>query len=512
MGERKLFYRQLSLGEVRPPLYKGPLWPDLRYVALTRELIDGDQFYQDNFFNSLISPELFDIQFFWQQEFLKTSACPVQHLSYKKEYISYLFKLLSISYLYEGLKIYQRDMYRLGLNQQLCPITWDDLFKECTPSHIEMERFLTRSKAHMSRLRDWSGIQRISHSQLETWIKNLGQQSLDSENLSISQMRLLLRCQQDPKQCQSLSKESVEQLFAQSCQQDRQEILKLCNMKDRYFGLSELEKMKDIIINGHALSSINRTGRAEACVRIYVSLYRSQEIVPSYVNYLFSAIYDHMRVSGRVYVEGELFLPGSLRHFDQRGVELAIFKPIIEDVPVVGEVEVEEVVTVEKPAAPAVPERISFRIRPVPEKEVEEVEEVPSISHFASIVKKVGETGESQGLDMNLFKEDFQFSQRMTEALETPLSAYQTRDALMDMRQYDLLGTQSEPMRLIFLKYLIDFDHHQGLFNIQDIIGERFWILNDIDRDPVPVKIKLQNNASTHHRWQITVMAQKEGP
>ena len=93
----------------------------------------------------------------------------------------------------------------------------------------------------------------------------------------------------------------------------------------------------------------------------------------------------------------------------------------------------------------------------------------------------------------------------MLEVLEEPLKDYQTRQALQDMKTYDKLGSTSEPVRLTFIKYFIDKNSHQGLFNITGILGSSFWVKNDIDNFPNPVYVEVRNDASTGNVWQIIV-------
>ena len=58
----------------------------------------------------------------------------------------------------------------------------------------------------------------------------------------------------------------------------------------------------------------------------------------------------------------------------------------------------------------------------------------------------------------------------------------------------------------MFLKYLIDFDYHQGLWNILAILGDHFYVLNDIEKKSDPIKIHLSNDLSTNYGWQIEVV------
>ena len=112
---------------------------------------------------------------------------------------------------------------------------------------------------------------------------------------------------------------------------------------------------------------------------------------------------------------------------------------------------------------------------------------------------------------MDFFKEDFIFSDSLTTKLHKPLAIYQTQKALKEMKKYDALGEKKAPLRLLFLKYLIDNNYHQGLYNIISVLGESFYIKNDIDGENDAYFIKIQNDYSTNNQWQIYVMKSHSG-
>ena len=102
--------------------------------------------------------------------------------------------------------------------------------------------------------------------------------------------------------------------------------------------------------------------------------------------------------------------------------------------------------------------------------------------------------------------EDYPISQKVLSKISKPLKVYQTRRALEDMKNFDNLGSKVQPLRLLFLKYLIDFEQHQGLYNIISVIGDSFYTLNDIEKKKSPVRIKLKNDESTNYMWQIYIL------
>ena len=90
---------------------------------------------------------------------------------------------------------------------------------------------------------------------------------------------------------------------------------------------------------------------------------------------------------------------------------------------------------------------------------------------------------------------------------EEALKKYQTRFALESMKNADKLGSIDEPVRLMFLKFLVAQDQHQGLWNIVNVIGPEFYVVNDLDKKTDPVWVKLSNERSTNFNWQLTIVS-----
>jgi hypothetical protein len=74
------------------------------------------------------------------------------------------------------------------------------------------------------------------------------------------------------------------------------------------------------------------------------------------------------------------------------------------------------------------------------------------------------------------------------------------------MKSYDLLGSKEAPVGLVFLKFLIDTENHQGLYNIVQVLGEKFYVMNDLEKKSDPHYIEFKNDASTRNRWQIILL------
>ena len=83
-----------------------------------------------------------------------------------------------------------------------------------------------------------------------------------------------------------------------------------------------------------------------------------------------------------------------------------------------------------------------------------------------------------------------------------------TRDALKEMKTFDKLGSEEGPVPLLFLKYMIDMQEHTGLYNLINVLGDEFYVSNEIDSafKPDSEKVKLINDESTGGKWQLYIL------
>ena len=78
------------------------------------------------------------------------------------------------------------------------------------------------------------------------------------------------------------------------------------------------------------------------------------------------------------------------------------------------------------------------------------------------------------------------------------------------MLMFDKLGSRHRPVRLMFLKFLIDQEKHSGLWNVKSVLGSEFYVVNDIDKVAGSVAVNLNNDTSTNNEWQLTLLSEKE--
>jgi hypothetical protein len=104
---------------------------------------------------------------------------------------------------------------------------------------------------------------------------------------------------------------------------------------------------------------------------------------------------------------------------------------------------------------------------------------------------------------MEIFRDDFEFTSELIAELSGPIKKFQTRAAITEMKAYDNIGSANAPIGLMFIKFLIDTENHQGLYNIITVIGDKFYVNNDLEGKVESHLIQIKNDSSTKNRWQL---------
>src|SRR5690606_8220543 len=98
------------------------------------------------------------------------SACPNSYMAENIDYIRYLYRLLTLSYVYESLKDYQETLYGLGQSSQTCSISYDVLFKKCAPKNDEMKKFVMRAKSVVTKDLQERNLERFDNKKKNNWL------------------------------------------------------------------------------------------------------------------------------------------------------------------------------------------------------------------------------------------------------------------------------------------------------------------------------------------------------
>lgn len=504
--EGESFYHQVVVGEKPAPQYMGPISPDGRFSPLTGEFFFLDDLHYNNYLQSNLERSLFDLTDQWFNKFPLSSACPNFYLDQNLDYIRYLFRLITMSYLFEGMKSVNVSLHQLGYDRNACSISWHQTFSSCKPKNEDMKKFVERAQFRFLHDFDRAEYYRLPPEGLQTWNRQFKKEAREKSSEDITRVRLLAYCQANNKNCENLKSDEIRDALVASCSQDRDLIQKICSESDQLYGLSYIDDLVDLLISSNVISVIDSGGHGASCLNRFVSVFKEREKRDLYLSQIFPVIKKQLSSSKERYAQGSLFLPGALKEFDLKGLDNFLFTPpVVVEEPPKPEPVVVDIPVVVVPTPTPKPEPVVV-VEPEPEPQPTPVPE-DRPSQFKIAFEELMKTGKDRvAVDMQKFKGDLIFTERMDKALEEPMKQYQTRSALQEMKKFDLLGTANEPVQLVFIKFLIDKNMHQGLFNVVAVLGDRFYVVNDIDGERVPTLIELANSEATNYRWQITVL------
>lgn len=493
------YYHGVFMGEKKTPNYYGPLDP--RGQISSSGLVLLDDIFKDQYLNQQIQDVPFSLHDYWFNEVVEKSACPDTTLNDNMDYIRYLYRLVTMSYLFEGVKLNNKMASQLG-GKNICSISFKDVFQGCTPESTDMKKFYERVYGKFVNEIEKTHTPQLSKKDLATFIDDFqGSTSLTSDPAF---SRLHDWCIANKKNCRTLKIEEIKEALGGFCNDDKKMMKVLCSEKDNFYGLSGISIATDLIKTSNAFNLINQTGMGEECLRRYGKLFQGKESPYSSLSKQYPLMYSYLLKNNRPYPQGELFLPGALKEFDMKGLSdfLSALKPP----------KVEPLLIVRPKPKPS-PKPVVVAAPKVEEKALEVVPvtvaepEKPYVSEFEHGALEMKEKNlSSYLLDMDTFRDDFEFTSAMIAELSGPIKKFQTRSALNDMKSYDLLGTAEAPVGLVFLKFLIDTENHQGLYNIVQVLGEKFYVSNDIEKKTTPHYIELKNDASTKNRWTIIML------
>ncbi len=505
------YYNHTFLGEKDMGAYYGPIDNRFETNTSSEQTKYLDQIFKEDYLNDQLQNEIFRLSHFWIDETYPDINCPNEFLASSYGYIHYLYRLIGISYLFEAMREYRIESYRLGISPDSCSLEWEDTFAKCNPQSIEMKKFISRIKdRHLMGLEKERLIKQPKK-KVDQWVELLNGQLQSHEFSGIVEKRI----SHELGGKKSTDLDELAKVFDRMCSNEMRNIKRLCSEVDNYYGFSNVGIFTYLLQRSNTIAVINDGGHGRACLKRFSQLNSSKENKLPYLNDLSEDLYRKIRKSDVRYKQGNIFIAGALKEFDDKGLDDFIFvakkeepKPEPKPVPK------PNVVVKPKPEPKPVPKPIVVvKPKPVPKpipKPVKKVTqfEVARKALFAS-------SNESQVVDMAKFKADFKFSEEMIAALKAPLVDFQTRQGLQDMKKWDKLGTKSEPVRLIFLKFLLDNNLHTGLFNIVAVLGDHFYVINDIDGIKEPVFTELKNDESTNYQWTLVLYKkelQKEAP
>lgn len=495
------------LGELDGGVYSGPWRPSYtREPYFGREVLSDDAFNKDFFFHQLWE-EAPQISHFLNVELLGASTCPNEVLSEQVENLRYGYRLISMSFLFEILDELHRDSVMLK-KAQSCTFNLQELINSCKPVSSEMKIF-TKTVSGQALFTEPTVGEKYNH---QSYANNWLEQIKKGGN-TVGTTRLHSQCVSDEMDCNKLTPSDAFSLLSKACNEDKELIIQICSEKDHLYGVSSVPAVSHLLASSNLMSLYNKEGFGQGCLRRFGQLMSSHERVPLYfattvplVSTILSKKSDNETPQGRAFVFGALkeYREKGLAEVFETKVEPDASKPVvaIEEPKPEPKVEVKEV-----PKADPKPVVVAKAPKPKVLKKPE-IEIIPKSAFLLASEVRRSQALARVDVDMLKFQYDYVYNSAEIQVLSSSLKEYTTREALKEMQSFDKLGTQASPVPLTFVKYLIDSSNHQGLYNLTAVLGESFWVTNDVDRKwkVGPEFVELKNDDSTSRQWQIYIL------
>lgn len=491
-GAAESFRLRGDLGEKRLDEYHERYSPLIFRDTYRGKLTFEDDLFFQNYFDRFVFDGEKEYANFLGAELAAGFLCPNVDLAESFDDIRYSYRLIALSYLIEAQWHNGLLAEKFGF-KKTCEFSPGSWAKSCKPRSTEMKEFVR----NLERLAPKNQEKLPETYGARDWVKGISQRK--GELPSHYRFR---------GQCRDCSEQKLRDLLRSDCEQNLELMGLICNEKDELYGLSDHRDAYFLLGQSNVINSYNDKGQALGCLRRFSEVFAGREVDYPALKNLFPPFLSHLKQEyGERYLQGRVFFYGASKEFREKGladvfVEKTEEKPEKKVAPApVAEKKKEPVVT-----APSVKEApvVTEKLRPAKKKEIP----APVKSAFL----QAAEVRESANLpradvDMMKLKYDHVFTLHMINMISERLKTFMTQSALRDMVTFDKLGTKEGPVPLLFIKFMIDMEEHQGLWNLVNVVGNKFYVSNEIDAEfkPKPEYVELKNSADSG-QWQLSVL------
>ena len=498
-GQAKLdrIHSEGYLGEKRLDSYSSRWQPLIFMDFYQGKMAFEDELFFQNYFQDYIFNREKDYSAFLKSELGGGMTCSNELLSEHFDVIRYSYRLLTLSYLLEG-QWHMNMVSKHFIQNRGCNFDFDKFVDKCRPKNVEMKKFVSLLKKHKPKFEETLP---------KTYVKSDWWKDYSKKDFKYySHYRVDAECKGKCEQ------KDLEASFKKVCEQDESLMTLICSEIDEIYGVSESTDAYNLIGISNIINTYNKQVEALGCLRRFSVVMAHKEVKYPLLPILFTTMRAHLQNQYQErFLQGRVFFYGSGKEFFEKGLtdlyvleqpfKIAELDPEEAYVPVVITKKVEEPKVVVK--------KQPVKVEPVIVKKEKVEIHGPSKSAFL----QAAEMRQAQNLrqvevDMLKLKYDYVFTLNMINNLSGKLKKFMSREALTEMVTYDKLGSKDGPVPLLFIKFMIDMQEHTGLYNILNIIGDEFYVSNEIDSAYKTgiERIKIVNNDSTDKQWQIYII------
>lgn len=492
-------YSSVYLGEKNIEGYADRYQPLVYKDIYQGKISFKDDLFFQNFFNPYLFVEEENFSHFLKSELSGGLLCPNETLAKHLDDIRFSYRLIALSYLIEGQWHNSSVAGQIGL-KGVCEFNIKKWAGTCKPRSPEMKKFIAGLVNFNPKYEDKFP---LNYSRND-WFKEYRGKNYKW----YSQYRMEEECGR------GCLEETIGKNFKKVCSDDLKIMDQICSEEDEIYGLSENRQAYSLIGRSNIINTYNKQGEALGCLRRFSEVMASKEVHQKVFKRLFPVMQTYLySTHGERFLQGRVFFFGAGKEFEEKGLKDLYVKdqPLkIADAPVMIMEKTPEPVIIPEPKKNEVKVAAKEKVPEVPavKVRVKEIQEIPKSAFLIASEFRRKENLASVEVDMLKLRYDYVFSLNTINQLSKRIGVFMTREALKEMMEYDKLGTKDGPVPLLFIKYMIDMQEHHGLWNILSILGDRFYVSNEIDESykPQAEYIELVNNPNVTGHWQLIIL------
>ena len=104
---------------------------------------------------------------------------------------------------------------------------------------------------------------------------------------------------------------------------------------------------------------------------------------------------------------------------------------------------------------------------------------IPKTSTFKKAYKKFIKTKKRTKINTQGLIKDFIENNQIPDELKLSLNAYQSQEALTEMKKFDKLGSPERPIPLFLIQHLLSERNFHALFNLNKILGTKIYVIEN---------------------------------
>ena len=489
--------------------YFGPSEPTFHYDSYRDRLSFIDDELVNQYLKGKVSDEVGDLEKFFTQEFYMGLNCPDSAFKPKYYYLTYLSRLQVLSYLFQSLREHEYISKKFDIKTQ-CEVNWFKQILKCDPITKEMQGFKRDAAVALKNLkRVVVPFEKSNPKLLTSWIKDYKKNNLTT----LSHFRIKHSCKNS--QCKNMNPKKLAKALHRVCEEEKNLFTEVCSERDALYGVSNVPTVFDLVAKSSGIRGIDEDGYARGCFARYIEQNRENEKKIYFLKDLFDVLYEHNMTYSPDSPQGRLFTIGAVKEFTDKGLA-NIFQPKKNQPEnIQKKKEVKKVARLTNPGFEKIilpkfkkkkaKKKITKKKIIKPRKKIERKSSFLVSSEF----REKYDLSEVE-INMNKFKYDYIFTLSQINKIQDKVMEFSTIKSLKTMKKFDKLGSKKAPIPLKFVKFLIDNERHKNLFNIITVLGDSFYIFNDIDVKYRNIDyVKIKNDISTNFKWTIKILAPK---